>query len=44
VDEPQIRDEVRRILQRDPRVGILLAEILAPPLAAEDAPVKPWER
>ncbi len=40
----QIAADIRKILGRDPRVGIVLAEILSPPPAAEDAPPKPWER
>lgn len=39
-----LQQKVRRILEEDPRVGILLSEILAPPPASEDAPPRPWER
>ncbi len=35
--------EVRRILQQDARVGIILAEILGPPPAVEDTRVRLWE-
>lgn len=36
-------EAIRRILRDDPRVGILLAEILGPPPALGEAP-PPWER
>lgn len=35
--------EVRRILQVDPRVGIILAEILGPPPGVEDTRLRLWE-
>jgi hypothetical protein len=34
---------VREILEEDPRVGIVLAEILGPPPALDDTP-RPWDR
>jgi len=38
-----VAEAIRRILQDDPRVGLLLAEILGPPPALGEAP-RPWER
>lgn len=38
-----LAETIRDILERDPRVGILLAEILGPPPALEEVP-RPWER
>ena len=38
-----LAETIRRILRDDPRVGILLAEILGLPPALEEAP-RPWER
>ena len=37
-----LAEMIRRILRRDPRVAIVLAEILGPPPALEERP-HPWE-
>jgi len=37
-----LAEMIRGILQRDPRVAIVLAEILRPPPALEERP-RPWE-
>jgi len=42
-DEPSVLQLVRKILREDPRVGIVLAEILGPPLGLQSAASKPWD-
>lgn len=34
---------VRDLLRSDPRVAIVLGEILGPPVAASEGPARPWE-
>ncbi len=36
--------EVRRLVQSDPRLAIVVGEILGAPVGAPDAPARPWER
>ncbi len=40
--QASIVEAIRRILREDPRVGILLAEILGPPPALGES-ARPWE-
>lgn len=41
--ESSVLQLVQTILREDPRVGIVLAEILGPPLGLRGVPAKPWD-
>lgn len=34
---------VRELLRSDPRVAIVLAEVLGPPVGSPEAPPRPWD-
>jgi len=41
--EPSASQLVKRILRDDPRVGIILAEIIGPPPGLQSAPPRRWD-
>jgi len=42
-DRPCVLQLAQTILREDPRVGIVLAEILGPPPGLQSAAGKPWD-
>jgi len=41
--DPSVLQLLQTILREDPRVGIVLAEILGPPPGLLSAPLRPWD-
>jgi len=39
-----LRTAVRGLVNADPRLAIVVGEILGSPVGSPDAPVRPWER
>lgn len=38
-----VEGKLRELLREDPRLAILLGEILGPPLGSGEGPLRPWE-
>lgn len=38
-----LKEKIRDLLQSDPRLAILLGEVLGPPVGSPDAPIRPGE-
>jgi len=41
--EERLIELIRRLLEEDPRIAIVLAEIIGPPPGLADPPPRPWE-